>query len=206
MKNLPKHFLESNKVLSVYCFGEEVGYYYWDRRGIEYHSIKCNSTDDMILISILESSDFFNPMTDEIVEYDARDNFKLFLIKACPKLLEYAYSYRIIDGKFNKEMAYVYKCEYPDGYVDIKLVTNCFYDRYERKVFYREERSHELKVVKILKNSKVNFIFIDDEGRNNTIMFLTFELYQKYKKGFFNSEPPTLLSTEDVQHYIATII
>lgn len=206
METIPKRFLESDKVLSISCFGVEVGYYYWDRRRIEYHSINNNSTDDEILNSILESSNFFNPITDEIVDYDARDNFKLFLIKACPKLLEYAYSYKIIDGKFNKEMAYAYKCEYPDGYVRMELVTQCFYDRFQRKFYYREERGHELNVVKILKNSKTNFIFIDDEGRKNNIMFLTLEKYEKYKNGFFNSKPPSLMSTEDVQGYISRLI
>lgn len=77
---------------------------------------------------ILNVDNFFNPKTDRIEYRDGRNDFDLFLLKAVPRLVQYGFSYEIIDLKFSSGVAYMFVTEFKDGAIVEDLAFRCTYD------------------------------------------------------------------------------
>jgi len=197
--NIPKKYLEEHKVLDITRLGEYVGYFYWDTENITLHVQTDNELYRRILKDILHKEEFFNPISESIEHSNALENFELFLLKAVPELTKYGYGYKIINGRFNRIYTYIVDWEFPDGHSDGELGKNCFYNELHNELtYYNGDRERGFKVVKIIKDIKGEFQFIDSEERKVTFYLATIEDYKKYRNGFF-CNAPELKTTEDVQ-------
>lgn len=193
---------ESDKILKVTFMGDEIGYYYWNGRNVSLSIETESEVQESILKEILNDSNFFNPRNDSIEHTDARHDFKLFLIKAAPKLFNYAFSYEIIDLKFSSQVVYMFITEFNDGAIVEDLAIKCTYDKKDRIVgFWCGERSRMLKVVKILKNAKRRFEFVDDNGFKVILHPVTIQDYKKYRNYLFINAPE-LSTDEEIQDWL----
>lgn len=197
-----KKKIDSDKVLRVFFCNELIGDFYWNSIEVSLKFYSKERFHKYILEDILGIKGFFNPMKDSFENTDARGDFNLFIIKACPELFKYAFSYEIIDFKFSSKVAYMFITEFSEGVIVEDLALNCTYNKKDKCVsFWCGERGRMLKVKKILKSAKNRFEFIDSNKYKIIMYPVTIDDYRKYRDSLFINAP-TLNTDEGIQGWL----